>query len=130
VKSFDEAKIAGMPGVKRVVKVKDTAVAVVADKWWQAKTALDALPVVWDDGKGATASTTTITDHLKEGLTAPENNGQRANGDALKAIEGAARKVEATYFTPFLAHATMEPMNCTARISANKAEAWVSTQNA
>jgi isoquinoline 1-oxidoreductase beta subunit len=130
VKSFDDSKIAKMPGVRRVVKVRDSAVAVVADKWWQAKTALDALPVVWDEGNGATASSATIAAHLKEGLTAAENNGERKIGDALKAIEGAAKKVEATYSTPFLAHATMEPMNATARISADKAEAWVSTQNA
>ena len=55
LKSYDEAKIAGMPGVRKVVKVNDTAVAVVADTWWRAKTALDALPIVWDEGAGATA---------------------------------------------------------------------------
>jgi isoquinoline 1-oxidoreductase subunit beta len=130
VVSFDDSKVAKMPGVRRVVKVRDSAVAVVADKWWQAKTALDALPVVWDEGKGGSASSATIADNLKEGLTAAENNGERKIGDAVKAIDGAAKKVEATYSTPFLAHATMEPMNATVRISADKAEAWVSTQNA
>src|SRR5258707_3892782 len=69
--SYDEAKVAGMPGVKRVVKVDNAAVAVVADTWWHAKTALAALPVVWDEGPGATRSSAWIADHLKEGLTAP-----------------------------------------------------------
>ncbi len=130
LKSYDESKIAGRPGFKRVVKVKDTAVAVVSDTWWRAKTTLEALPVEWEEGPGATQSSATIAEHLKEGLTATITNGSRQNGDALKAIDGAAKKVEATYATPFLAHATMEPMNCTARISAGKAEIWVATQNA
>jgi len=130
VASYDESKIAGMPGVKRVVRVKDTAVAVVADSWWHAKAALDALPIVWDEGPGAPASSATIAEHLKEGLTAESTNGGRQNGDPAKAIAEAAKKVEAVYSTPFLAHATMEPMNATARITADKAEAWVPTQNA
>jgi isoquinoline 1-oxidoreductase beta subunit len=130
VKSFDDSKVASMPGVRRVVKVNNTAVAVVADKWYQAKVALEALPIEWDDGDGATQSSATIAERLKEGLEASGNNGSRQNGDALKAIEGAAKKVEATYSTPFLAHATMEPMNCMARIGTDKAEAWVPTQNA
>ena len=66
---------------------------------------------------------------LKEGLTATTTNGDRKNGDALKAIGEAAKKVEAVYSTPFLSHACMEMMNCTVRISADKAEAWVPTQN-
>jgi len=127
--SFDNAKIASMPGVKRAVKVNDTTVAVVADTWWHAKTALAALPVVWDEGANATRTSAQIADHLKEGLTAKEAYAMRNEGDALKAIAAAPTKVEAVYRTPFLAHATMEPMNCTVRISADKAEAWVSSQN-
>jgi isoquinoline 1-oxidoreductase beta subunit len=129
VKSYDEAKIAGMPGVRKVVKVKDTGLAVVADTWWHAKNALDALPIVWDEGASAAQSSATIADHLKEGLGATATNGSRQNGDAIKAIETAAKKVEAVYSTPFLAHATMEPMNATVKISADKAEAWVPSQN-
>ena len=127
--SFDEAKVAGLPGVRRVVKVNDSTVAVVADTWWRAKSALDALPIVWDEGSGASQSSATIAEHLKEGLTAQSAYAARKEGDALKAIEGAAKKVEAIYSTPFLAHATMEPMNCTARVSADRAEVWVPTQN-
>jgi len=130
VASYDESKIAGRPGVKRVVRVKDSAVAVVADSWWHAKAALDALPIVWDEGPGSSATSATIAEHLKEGLTAETTNGGRQNGDPHRAIAEAAKTVEAVYSTPFLAHATMEPMNATARISADKAEAWVPTQNA
>ena len=127
--SFDEAKIAAMPGVTRAVKVNDTTVAVVADTWWHAKTALDALPIVWDEGENATRTSAQIAEHLKEGLTAANVYAMRNEGDALKAIEAAPTKVEAVYSTPFLAHATMEPMNCTVSITADKAEAWVPTQN-
>jgi isoquinoline 1-oxidoreductase beta subunit len=129
--SFDEAKISGMPGVKRAVKVNDSAVAVVADTWWRANKALDALPIVWDEGAGASESSTLIAERLKGGLTASgEPFAGWQEGDALKAIEGAAKKVEAVYSTPFLAHATMEPMNCTARVTADRVEVWGPTQNA
>ena len=92
LKSYDEAKIAGKPGVRKVVKVKDTGIAVVADTWWRAKAALDALPIVWDEGAGVTQSDATIAEHLKEGLTATATNGSRQNGDALKAIESAPKR--------------------------------------
>jgi len=130
VKSYDEAAIANRPGFRKVVKYNDNAVVVVADTWWHAKTALDALPIVWDEGPNANESDATIAARLKEGLTATETNGSRQNGDALKAIAEAPKKVEAVYSTPFLAHACMEPMNCTARITADKGEVWVATQNA
>jgi isoquinoline 1-oxidoreductase subunit beta len=129
VKNYDESKILSRPGVRRVMKVNDTAVAVVADTWWRAKSALDALPIEWDDSGNATKSSATIAELLAEGLAATRTNGEVQNGDALAAIAGAAKKVEAVYRTPFLAHATMEPMNCTAKISAEKAEVWVATQN-
>ena len=93
LKSYDESKIAGRPGVKKVVRVKDTAVAVVADTWWRAKSALDALPIEWDEGPGATASSATIAEHLKEGLTATATNGEITKGDAKAAIAGAAKKI-------------------------------------
>jgi isoquinoline 1-oxidoreductase beta subunit len=127
--SFDEAKVAGRPGIRKVVKVNDTTVAVVADTWWHAKTALDALPIVWDEGPNASRTSAMIDEQLKEGLTAPTAYAHRQNGDALKAMAGAAKKVEAVYSTPFLAHATMEPMNCTVKVSADRAEVWVPTQN-
>jgi isoquinoline 1-oxidoreductase subunit beta len=127
--SFDQSKIAGRPGAPRAVKVNDATVAVVADTWWRAKTALDALPIVWNEGPDASQSSATIAERLNEGLTAQQVHAFRDEGDALKAIAGAAKKIEAVYSTPFLAHATMEPMNCTARITADKAEVRVATQN-
>ena len=128
--SYDAAKISGRRGVRGVVKVNDRTVAVVADTWWRAKTALDALPIVWDEGDGASQSSATIAQRLTEGLSASNAFADRNQGDALAAIAGAAKVVQATYATPFLAHATMEPMNCTARLTAEKAEVWVATQNA
>ncbi|MVT49502.1 molybdopterin-dependent oxidoreductase [Bradyrhizobium yuanmingense] len=130
LKSFDEAKIANMKGVKKVVKVGDTAVAVVADTWWHAKTALEALPIVWDEGDNAKVSSESIAKWLAEGL----DNAQPAyvgnkNGDAKAAIAGAAKKIEAVYSYPYQNHATMEPMNATALYTADRCEVWCGTQN-
>jgi isoquinoline 1-oxidoreductase beta subunit len=130
VVSFDAAKVRSMPGVKGVVKVDNAAVAVVADTWWHAKKALDVLPIVWDEGDGANESSATIEARLKEGLAAKQAYAFRNVGDAMKAIDGAAKKIEAVYSVPFVAHATMEPMTCTVRYSPQRAECWVSTQNA
>ncbi|MCS3761054.1 xanthine dehydrogenase family protein molybdopterin-binding subunit [Bradyrhizobium centrosematis] len=130
LKSFDEAKIAGMKGVKKVVKVGDTAVAVVADTWWHAKTALEALPIVWDEGDNAKVSSESIAKWLTEGLddSQPAYVGNK-NGDAKAAIASAAKKVEAVYSYPYQNHATMEPMNATALYTADKCEVWCGTQN-
>lgn len=128
--SFDESKIKAMRGVKGAVKVNDSTVAVVADTWWRAKTALDNLPIDWDLGANAKVSSTTIAAALKEGLGAEGDFWQRKEGDALAAIKGSAKKVEATYSSQFMAHATMEPMNCVVQISGDRAYAWVPTQNA
>jgi isoquinoline 1-oxidoreductase beta subunit len=129
VKSFEAAKVKGMPGVRHVVPVGDSGVAVVAETWWQAKTALDALPIVWDEGPNAKVSSATIADMLKAGLDADQAFVGNQNGDAKAAIAGAAKKVEAVYAYPFLNHATMEPMNATARYTADRCEVWVPTQN-
>lgn len=130
VKSFDEANVAGMKGVKKVVKVGDSAVAVVADTWWHAKTALEALPIVWDEGDNAKVSSETIAKWLAEGLddAQPAYVGNK-NGDVKAAIAGAAKKVEAVYNYPYQNHATMEPMNATALYTADKCEVWCGTQN-
>jgi len=129
VKSFEAAKAQGMPGVKHVVPVGDSAVAVVAETWWQAKTALDAMPIVWDEGANAKVSSATIADMLKEGLDADQAFVRTQVGDVKGAIAGAAKKVEAVYAYPFLNHAPMEPMNATAKYTADKCEVWVPTQN-
>ncbi|RTE94049.1 molybdopterin cofactor-binding domain-containing protein [Bradyrhizobium sp. LVM 105] len=130
LKSFDEAKIASMKGVKKVVKVGDTAVAVVADTWWHAKTALEALPIVWDEGDNAKVSSESIAKWLAEGLddAQPAYVGNK-NGDAKGAIASAAKKIEAVYSYPYQNHATMEPMNATALYTADKCEVWCGTQN-
>src|SRR5207249_2406586 len=98
VKSFEADKVKGMPGVRHVVPVGDSGVAVVADTWWQAKKALDALPIVWDEGQHAKVSSATISDMLKEGLDAEQAFVHNQNGDAKATIAGAAKKVEAVYY--------------------------------
>ena len=129
LKSYDEAKIASMKGVKKVVKVGDTAVAVVADTFWHAKTALDALPIVWDEGENAKVSSASIAKWLAEGLDGGPAYVGNSNGDAKAALAGAAKTVEAVYNYPYQNHATMEPMNATALYTADKCEVWCGTQN-
>lgn len=129
LKSFDTAKISGMPGVRHVLAAGDDMVAVVADSYWQAKTALDALPVTWDEGPNAKVSDATIRAHIGAGLAATDAAPITKSGDAPAAISAAARKITADYGTPFLNHATMEPMTCTARVDGDKVEVWVSSQN-
>ena len=115
LKSFDAAAIASKPGVKKVLRVNDSTVAVVADTWWHAKSALDALPIVWDEGPNAKVSSASIAAILKEGLSAKDAIVGNTLGDAPKAIAAAARKIEAVYAYPYQNHATMETMNATAR---------------
>src|SRR5262245_32789925 len=129
VKSFEAAKVTGMPGVRHVVPVGDSAVAVVADTWWQAKTALDALPIVWDEGPNAQVSSASIAEILKAGLDADQAFVRNQNGDVKAAIASAAKKVEAVYAYPFQNHAPMEPMNATAKYTPDRCEVWVPTQN-
>ena len=129
VKSFDAGRVTGMKGVKKVVPVGDSAVAVVAETWWQAKTALDALPIQWDEGPNAKVSQESILATLKEGLGAPQAFVGNQNGDIKAGLAKATKTVEATYFYPFLNHAPMEPMNATARYTPERCEVWVPTQD-
>lgn len=129
VKSFNAAAIANRPGVKHVLRVGDSAVAVVADTWWRAKTALDALPIEYDLGPNATASSAGVAQILKAGLDAPDAVVGNQNGDAKAALASAARVVKAVYSYPHQNHATMEPMNATARWTAQRCEVWTPTQN-
>jgi isoquinoline 1-oxidoreductase beta subunit len=130
LKSYDEAKIAGLKGVKKVVRVGDNAVAVIADTWWHAKTALDALPIVWDEGDNAKVTSASIAKWLGEGLDSaqPAFIGNQ-NGDAKAAMASAVKKVEAVYNYPYQNHATMEPLNATALYTSDKCEVWCGTQN-
>ena len=129
LKSFDESKVRSLPGVRAVLRVDDDAVAVVADTWWQAKTALDQLPVTWDKGPNAQLDSAAIERMLEEGLTAAEVFVGNENGDAKAALKGAAKTVEAVYAYPYQNHATMEPMNATARWTPERCEVWCPTQN-
>ena len=129
VKSFDAAKIADMKGVKKVVQVGDSAVAVIADTWWHAKTALDALPIVWDEGPNAKVTSASIAQWLKEGLDADTVFVGNQNGDVKAGLAKAAKTVTADYAYPYQNHATMEPMNATALYTADKCQVWCGTQN-
>jgi isoquinoline 1-oxidoreductase beta subunit len=129
LRTLDEAKVKGMPGLRQVLRIGDGAVAVVADSFWQAKKALEALPIVWDEGANASVTSDTIADFQRSGFGATNAGVTHRVGDALTALENSPRKVEAEYFTPFLDHANMEPMNCTARVADGTVEVWVSSQN-
>jgi isoquinoline 1-oxidoreductase beta subunit len=129
LKSFDAAAIEKRPGIKKVVRVGDSAVAVVADTWWRAKSALEILPVVWDNGPNEKVSSESIKAFLKEGLDAAEAIVGNSNGDARAVLAGSARKLEAVYSYPYQNHATMETMNATAKWTPERCEVWAPTQN-
>jgi isoquinoline 1-oxidoreductase beta subunit len=132
LKSVDANSIAEMAGVRGVVRMPD-AVAVVADSWWRAKCAADALTVTWDDCGNGEVSTASIAAFVRAGLAADFAADAvqigRADGDAAAALAGATARVEADYEVPFLAHATMEPQTCTAHVRADGVEVWVPTQD-
>jgi isoquinoline 1-oxidoreductase beta subunit len=134
--SVDDAAVLQRPGVRKIVRVGDSAVAVVADTWWRAKTALDALPLTWDEGANAALGSAAIDALLREGLAAEESFLGQARGDAAAALAQAARRVEAVYAFPSQHHATMETMNATARYTPAgngapaRCEVWAPTQNA
>jgi isoquinoline 1-oxidoreductase subunit beta len=129
LQSFDADKVKAMAGVRHVVAVGDDAVAVVADKWYQAKTALAALPITWNEGAAASVDSDQIAALLKDGLEAKEAALGQRHGDIEAGLAGAAKRVEATYGLPFMAHATVEPMNCTALFTDGRVEIWVASQN-
>jgi isoquinoline 1-oxidoreductase subunit beta len=126
VASIDEQKAKAVPGVRQIVRLDD-AVAVVADHMWAAKQGLAALDIRWDDGPNATLSTADIVQGLAK---ASETAGvvARKDGEPESAFAGAAKKIEAVYEAPFLAHATMEPMNCTVHVRKDSCEVWTSSQ--
>ena len=130
VKSFNAAAVEKRPGVRQVVQVGNSAVAVVADTWWRAKTALEALPIEWDLGPNSQISSDSIREMLKAGLDAKDAVVGSSKGDAPAALASATRKVEAVYSYPYLSHAPLEPMNATARWTPERCEVWAPTQNA
>ncbi len=129
LRSFNAAAVMQMPGVRHVVPVGDTAVAVVASTWWRARKAVDALPVEWDEGPHAKLDSAAIAVLLKAGLDAPEGLVGHQTGNARDALAGAARTIEAVYSYPYQNHACMEVMNATARWSPERCEVWTPTQN-
>jgi isoquinoline 1-oxidoreductase beta subunit len=128
LKSVDDTRLGGMKGIHRVIRFKD-AVAVVADGWWQANKAAAALSITWDDGSYGKVSSDSIVDFLRSGLAADDAGIGRKDGDVGAGLAKAVRRVEAEYSVPFLAHATMEPQNCTAHVVGDRVEIWVSTQS-
>jgi isoquinoline 1-oxidoreductase beta subunit len=139
LRSYNANIALSRPGVLKVVEIKggqpgfvegmDDAVAVVADSWWQAKTAIDAMSIDWDAGAGATVDSDGIRANLRAGLTVPPAKTLRKEGDCESAFAIAGQKLDAEYFVPYLEHATMEPMNCTALVTAKRFEVWAPTQD-
>jgi isoquinoline 1-oxidoreductase beta subunit len=129
VKSVDADAVMKRKGVKKVVRVGDSAVAIVADTWWHAKTALDAMPIEWDYGPNAQASSQAFAQVLKAGLDANDAVVGNKVGDAVGTLAGATKTIEAVYSYPHQNHATMEPMNATVRWTPERCEVWTPTQN-
>lgn len=126
--SFDKAAVAKMPGVRDVIRVDDATVAVLADRFWQAKRALDALPVVWDHGPNAKVDSAAIAAMVADGLKGDTPFVGNRQGDAKAQLQGAARVIEADYGTPFQNHAPMEPLSATVQWTAQRCDVWAPTQ--
>jgi isoquinoline 1-oxidoreductase subunit beta len=129
VASFDASAALAKPGVKKVLKVGDSAIAVVADTWWRAKSALELVKIEWDKGPQANASSTEFAKVLQAALVAPEAVVGTQAGDAKAALKTAARTLEAVYSVPHQNHACMETMNATALWTEQRCEVWTPTQN-
>ena len=130
IKSIDSAAAEKMRGVRKVMIVDGNAVAVVADTWYRAKTALEAVKITWEDNPNTKVSSATIDAMLKEGLEAKEAFVGNRQGNVDEALGKAAKKIEAVYAYPYQHHVTMEPMNATAVWTADKCMVWTATQNA
>src|SRR5881409_3467479 len=123
---FDATKAKAVPGVRNVVQIS-SGVAVVADGYWAAKKGRDALDVTWEDGANAGVSSASISQLFAQ-RAQQAGAVARHDGDPDAGLAGAASKLEAVYELPFLAHATMEPMNCTAHVRADGVDIWAPTQ--
>jgi isoquinoline 1-oxidoreductase subunit beta len=131
VRSFDDSRVKARRGIIKVLSIDNgSTIAVVADSWWRAKEALKDVPVDWDFGANANVSSASMYQFFQEGLKAPEAAVlPNKKGDVEKAFAGAAKVLEAEYFTPYLCHAPMEPMGCTVQIKDGRVDVWASTQN-
>jgi isoquinoline 1-oxidoreductase subunit beta len=126
VKSFDAEKAKTVPGVRHIVEI-DRGIAVVADGYWPAKLGREALEIVWDEGPLATLDSRTQREQYAE-LAKQPGTVARKEGDVAAAMGQAAKRLEAVYDLPYLAHATMEPLNCVADLRAESCEVWTGTQ--
>jgi isoquinoline 1-oxidoreductase beta subunit len=126
-KTINDSAVADMKGVRRVVRLPN-AVAVIADSWWRAKRALEALPVEWDPRGNGRVSSASIAEIVRAGLSEEKSQVGRSDGDVVAAMQSAVKHVEADYEVPFLAHATMEPQTCTAHVANGGVEVWVPSQ--
>src|SRR5712691_6998291 len=124
-----DERIKGLRGLVKVVKLGD-AVAVVADNWWRANRMLKLLAIEWDVGPNGAASTESIREFVRFGLEDSSVPVARNDGDVEAAFSSAAKVIESEYYAPFLNHAPMEPMNCTALVKGDRVEVWAPTQNA
>jgi len=128
VKSFDPTPARHMRGVKQVFQLGDSTVAVVADSYWRAKQALLATPVVWDEGPHAQLNSAQISAQLKADLQGAAATSFRRVGDVAQGLARGNRRLEAWYEAPLLAHAALEPINCTAQFKDGQLTVWNSTQ--
>ena len=126
-KSVDSSKINNRRGIVKVINLGEF-VAVVADNWWRAKEALRDVSIEWDNGKNGAVNSAGLMQYYRDGLTQSEQAVARNDGNTLAAL-ASAKVIEADYYTPYLAHATMEPMVCTAMLDGDKLDIWASTQN-
>ncbi len=126
VGSFDSAKAKAIPGVKDAIQISN-GVAVIADNTWTAMQGRRALEIQWDEGPNAKLTSAEISKQLTDAASQP-GPVARKEGDANAALAGAATKIEIDYEVPFLAHATMEPLNCTAHVRADRCDVWSGTQ--
>jgi isoquinoline 1-oxidoreductase subunit beta len=127
VASFDAAKARAVPGVRQVVQVS-SGVAVVADGYWPAKQGRDALAVTWNEGPNAQLTSASISQLLAQSADHAGAVARHDGSDPEAALAAAATRYDAAYELPFLAHATMEPMNCTAHVRADGVDVWAPTQ--
>ncbi|MDO5624043.1 MAG: molybdopterin-dependent oxidoreductase [Pseudomonadota bacterium] len=130
LQGFDASAVAALPGVRQVVRVDERTVAVIADTWWRAESAIGQLPIVWADGPHKDVSSDGIAQMLDAGLGAEDAFVGFSAGDAPGTLRAAARAVRADYAFPYQAHAALEPINATARWTPERCEVWASTQDA
>ena len=126
-KSVDSSKVDSRRGIVKIINLGEF-VAVVADNWWRAKEALRDVSIDWDNGKNGAVNSASMMQYYRDGLTQSEPAVARNDGNTLAAL-ASAKVIEADYYTPYLAHATMEPMVCTALLDGDKLDIWASTQN-